>query len=133
LGLDDSYWVAVLELYRSELLLTVGRLWEARSLAVAADQKFAKIGLVHKRAASLVVRGELALKLGHLAEAQSLADEIAALTDTGHTLIERFPCSLFRAKVPIESAIMNNLACSTCKPRLKSKRNARPSFITIFA
>jgi tetratricopeptide (TPR) repeat protein len=95
----NTYWTAVLELYRAELLLTVGRYWEARALAVSSDQKFAEMKLVHKRAASLVVRGELALKLGHLQEAQALAGQIADLSDTGHALIQRFPCSLFRAKV----------------------------------
>src|SRR4030095_7040786 len=37
----NTYWTAVLELYRAELLLTVGRYWEARALAVSSDQKFA--------------------------------------------------------------------------------------------
>src|SRR4029079_3390175 len=37
----NIYWMAVLELYRAELLLSLGRFWEARALAVSADEKFA--------------------------------------------------------------------------------------------
>jgi tetratricopeptide (TPR) repeat protein len=60
---NNQYWVALVKLYRAEVLYAVGRLWEARALAAAAHDAFAGMGIVSKRVVSMILLGRVALDL----------------------------------------------------------------------
>src|SRR5215831_14852812 len=57
----NSFWPAVLDLYRAEVLFSIGRLWEAHSLASAADARFAELGYPTKRLITLVLLGRVSI------------------------------------------------------------------------
>ncbi len=65
----NAFWVALVDLYRAEVLFSIGRLWEAHSLASVADAKFAEIGDPAKRLVSQVLLGRVCLGLGRVDEA----------------------------------------------------------------
>jgi len=95
----NSFWDALLDLYRAEVLFSVGRLWEAHSLASSADAKFAELGYTPKRLVTLVLLGRVAMALGRLDEAElhaRLVQEFAAETKTSLFL---FACHALSAEV----------------------------------
>jgi CHAT domain-containing protein len=68
---NNQYWVALVKLYRAEVLYAVGRLWEARSLALSAYDTFSTTGVVSKRVVSMILLGRVELDLNRHAKASS--------------------------------------------------------------
>ena len=64
---ENSYWIGLLDLYRAEVHLSVGRLWEAQALATQANLVFERLAISSKRIASLVLVGRVAMALNDLA------------------------------------------------------------------
>ncbi len=57
----NLYWVGLLDLYRTEVHLSLKRLWEAKSLATSAKERFDRIGIPSKKVLSLVLLGRISL------------------------------------------------------------------------
>src|SRR5262249_13329937 len=57
----NEYWIALLDLYRAEILYSSRRLWEARSLAESARQRFANAGIPSKHVLCLILLSRIAL------------------------------------------------------------------------
>src|SRR5438093_2622937 len=79
---ENSYWIGLLDLYRAEVHLSVGRFWEAQALATQAKPVFEQLGIASKRIASLLLVGRVAIALNDLGAAQTAANQISALIDT---------------------------------------------------
>ncbi len=88
---ENSYWIGLLDLYRAEVHLSAGRLWEAQALATQARPVFERLGIASKRIASLVLVGRVAMALNDLAAAQTAANEISDLIETTKTPLVLFP------------------------------------------
>lgn len=95
----NSFWMAQLDLYRAEVLFSIGRLWEAHSLASAADARFAELGYSTKRLISLVLLGRVSIALGRLDEASLHARMVQELAEQIKISIFLFACYALSAEV----------------------------------
>src|SRR5205823_2326707 len=95
----NSFWNALLDLYRAEVLFSIGRLWEAHSLASAADSKFAELGYSAKRLVTLVLLGRVAMGLGRLDEAEHHARMVQEFAEKTKTSLFLFACHALSAEV----------------------------------
>jgi CHAT domain-containing protein len=96
---NNAYWVALCALYRAEVLYAIGRLWEARSLAASAHEKFAGLGVESKRIVAIILMGKIALDLNQRDQAITYARSVLewAARETNPLLL--FPCYAFGACV----------------------------------
>jgi tetratricopeptide (TPR) repeat protein len=67
-------WIAVIDLCRAHVLFSVGRYWEAQSLAMSAKARFESLEPSPGLLASLILLGHIALETRNLAEAQEWGD-----------------------------------------------------------
>ena len=87
----NRYWKGLLDLYRAEAHLSLGRPWEAQALATLAKSVFDQLAIPSKRIASLVLLGRVAMTLTDLAAARAAAQEVSALAETAKTPLVLFP------------------------------------------
>ncbi len=92
----NHYYVAVLDLYRAEGHLALKRLWEAKSAAVNARERFTILGILSKRVLSLVVLGRISLELKDLTAAEECVAEIEGISRDSTAPLVLFPYYLFR-------------------------------------
>jgi CHAT domain-containing protein/tetratricopeptide (TPR) repeat protein len=92
-------WSALLDLYRAEVLFSIGRLWEAHSLAKAADAKFAEAGYPAKRIITLVLLGRVCLGLGRLDEAEFHVRMVRELAEETRISLFLFACYSLSAEL----------------------------------
>jgi len=59
----NMFWSALLDLYRAEVMFSIGRLWEAHSLASTADQKFKQQRYPVKRLVALLLLGRVSMDI----------------------------------------------------------------------
>ena len=95
----NSFWTALLDLYRAEVLFSIGRLWEAHSLASAADAKFAELGYPAKRLIALVLLGRVCLGLGRIDEAELHARVVQELAEEAKIALFLFACYALSAEI----------------------------------
>jgi CHAT domain-containing protein/Flp pilus assembly protein TadD len=95
----NVFWTAQLDLYRAEVLFSVGRHWEAFSLASEADAKFAKLACSAKRLVSLVLLGRVSMQLGRLDGAQFYAQTVRDLTEQTKAPLFLFACYALSAEI----------------------------------
>jgi len=92
----NAYRMAVLDLYRAEVHIALKRLWEARSCASSARDRFARMGIPSKRILSLVVLGRVSLELKDLPAAEACAEEIRQLIEETKVPLLLFPYYLLQ-------------------------------------
>ena len=93
-GFEDEknqYWIAVLDLHRAEVHLTLERYWEARSLAGQAQKRFDALKIPSRRMLSLVLLGRIALAMDNIKDAESCAGEVSAIIETASAPLVLFP------------------------------------------
>jgi CHAT domain-containing protein/tetratricopeptide (TPR) repeat protein len=95
----NIFWSALLDLYRSEVLFCIGRLWEAYSLAADADAKFKDLGFPAKRLVSLVLLGRVSMELGRLEDAEFHARVARELAEQAKTSLILFACYSLSAEI----------------------------------
>ena len=95
----NAYWMALLDLYRAEVLFSLGRQWEADSIGKSAEKQFAKLRKPTNRAITLVLLARVALQLGRLDEAQFFADSILDLIREHKMPLLGFPCYALCAEI----------------------------------
>src|SRR4030095_1844319 len=95
----NLYWRALLDLYRSEVKLSLKRYSEARTLATQAKALFEAMGVTSKTILSLVHLGRIGLALNDLSSAKAAAAEIAVLIKDTHLPLLLFPCYVLFADI----------------------------------
>ncbi|HEY2380617.1 MAG TPA: CHAT domain-containing protein [Terriglobia bacterium] len=95
----SMFWMAQLDLYRAEVLFSIGRLWEAYSLASAADGKFEELGYSTKRLITLVLLGRVSMALGRPDEAEFHARRVEELAGQTKISVFLFACYALSAEV----------------------------------
>jgi CHAT domain-containing protein/tetratricopeptide (TPR) repeat protein len=95
----NLFWTALLDLYRAEVLFSIGRLWEAHSLAKTADAKFAEAGYPAKRLITLVLLGRVCLGLGRLDEAEFHVRMVRELAEDTKISLFLFACYSLSAEL----------------------------------
>ena len=95
----NTFWSALLDLYRAEVLFSIGRFWEAHSLATAADAKFAQLAYPAKRLVTLVLLGRVSMALGRLDEAELHARMVQEFAEQAKTSLFLFACFALSAEV----------------------------------
>jgi tetratricopeptide (TPR) repeat protein len=75
----NSYWVAMLHVYRAEVLLSLGRLDEARTLAQAAAATFDRLNIPSRKGQCLTLLGRIACTAGDQASAERYMNELSAI------------------------------------------------------
>jgi CHAT domain-containing protein/tetratricopeptide (TPR) repeat protein len=95
----NAFWSAQLDLYRAEVLFTIGRHWEAFSLASDADAKFSKLDCAAGRLVSLVLLGRVSMQLGRLDDAQFYAQAVRDLTHETKVPLFLFACYALSAEI----------------------------------
>jgi len=95
----NAFWSALLDLYRAEVLFSVGRHWEAFSLASAADSKFRQLACSTKRLVTLVLLGRVSIELGRLDDAQFYAQTVRDLTEQTKAPVFLFACHALSAEI----------------------------------
>jgi len=94
---NNQYWVALVKLYRAEVLYAVGRLWEARALAATAHDAFAGMGIVSKRVVSMILLGRVALDLNQAEQAATFVRSVQEWTQHNGNPLLLFPSYAFCA------------------------------------
>jgi CHAT domain-containing protein len=98
-GEGNPYWEAILNLYIAEIMFSLGRISESRSLTLKAIKHFERRDTPSLKAMCLVLLGRLALELGQVDPAQAYADETVRLTQERNILLLLFPCYTLCAQV----------------------------------
>ena len=93
------YWKGLLDLYRSEVHLLLGRWTEALTLAAQAKTVFGERGLPSKTILSLVQLGRLALALNDIPRAQAFVAEIAPIIHETNIPLLLFPFYMLSAEI----------------------------------
>ena len=99
----NAYWMALLDLYRAEVLFSLGRYWESDSIAKSAEKQFAKLAKMTNRAIALVLLARVAMQLGRLDDAQFFADSILDLMREHKMPLLGFPCYALCAEIAEKS------------------------------
>jgi CHAT domain-containing protein/tetratricopeptide (TPR) repeat protein len=87
----NEYWTAQIDLYRADVLFSLGRLWESEALAASARKKFDELQHPLKSGVCKVLLARLALKLNRLKEAEGYAQSIFDITQTRRFALITFP------------------------------------------
>ena len=87
----NSYWESIVDLYIAEVIFSLGRIWESRSLALKATERFHQMGATFPEAKSLVLLGQIALQMGQVVSAQEYVDRITAITREKDISLLLFP------------------------------------------
>src|ERR1041385_4419302 len=95
----NAYWMALIDLYRAEVLFSLGRYWESDSIGKSAEKQFAKLRKPTNRAITLVLLARVAMQLARLEEAQLLADSILDLIREHKMPLLGFPCYALCAEI----------------------------------
>jgi tetratricopeptide (TPR) repeat protein len=95
----NAYWIALLDLYKAEVLFSLGRYWESDSAAKSAEQQFGKLRKAANRAISMVLLARVALQLGRLDEAQFFADSILDIIREHRMPLLGYPCYALCAEI----------------------------------
>jgi CHAT domain-containing protein/tetratricopeptide (TPR) repeat protein len=95
----NTYWMALIDLYRAEVLFSLGRYWESDSIAKSAEKQFAKLQRPTNQAITLVLLARVAMQLGRLEDAQFFADSILDLMREHKMPLLGFPCYALCAEI----------------------------------
>ena len=95
----NEYWIAALDLYRADVHLSLGRYWEAHSLATQAKHRFEAVGIPSRRMLSRVLLGRVALALNDIAAAERYTSEISEITDHASVPLLLFPYHLLCGQI----------------------------------
>lgn len=101
-GFDNEknhYWIAVLDLHRAEVHLTLERYWEARSLAGQAQKRFETLKIPSRRMLSLVLLGRIALAMDNLQDAERCAGEVSAIIEEATAPLVLFPFHVLSGQI----------------------------------
>jgi len=96
---NNGYCVALCELYRAEVLYAVGRLWEARSVAASAHDRFGKLGIELKVVITTILMGRIAVDLHKPEEAINYSRSVLESVARENNPLLLFPCYAFCAHV----------------------------------
>jgi len=88
----NLYWLALLDLYRSEVELLLKRYSQARSLAARAMKLFRRMDASPNTILSLVHLGRIALAANEMSSAQEFSAQIEALIEKTNIPLLLFPC-----------------------------------------
>jgi CHAT domain-containing protein/tetratricopeptide (TPR) repeat protein len=103
----NSYWEAILNLYIAEIMFSLRRISESRSLTQKAFKHFERLDTPSLKAMCLVLLGRLALEAGQLDRAQTFADEIVLLTKQRNIPLLLFPCYTLCAQIAERAGRLN--------------------------
>jgi len=96
---NNQYWIGLLDLYRSEVHISLARYWEAQALATQAKTTFDKLAIPSKKIFSLVLLGRVALALNDLSAAEGHTAEIANIINQIKIPLVLFPYHLLCAEI----------------------------------
>jgi tetratricopeptide (TPR) repeat protein len=96
---NNQYWIGLLDLYRSEVHISLARYWEAQALATQAKSTFDKLAIPSKKIFSLVLLGRVALALNDLIAAENHTAEIATIIKDIKIPLVLFPYHLLCAEI----------------------------------
>src|SRR6185369_17966210 len=96
---NNQYWIGLLDLYRSEVHISLTRYWEAQALATQAKTTFDKLAIPSKKIFSLVLLGRVALALNDLMAAENSTSEIATIIKDIKIPLVLFPYHLLCAEI----------------------------------
>jgi CHAT domain-containing protein len=96
---NNQYWIGLLDLYRSEVHISLARYWEAQALAAQAKTTFDKLAIPSKKIFSLVLLGRVALALNDLIAAEAHTAEIANIINEIKIPLVLFPYHLLCAEI----------------------------------
>jgi tetratricopeptide (TPR) repeat protein len=95
----NQYWIAVLDLHRAEVYLTLERYWEARALADQARIRFESLKIPSRLMLSLVLLGRIALAMDDIKEAGARVNEISAIIEGASAPLVLFPFHVLSGQI----------------------------------
>jgi len=95
----NQYWIAVLDLHRAEVYLTLGRYWEAHALADQARMRFEILKIPSRRMLSLVLLGRIALAMDNLKGAESCAAAVSSIIKESNAPLVLFPFHVLSGEI----------------------------------
>lgn len=95
----NQYWIAVLDLHRAEVYLTLERFWEARALADQARTRFETLKIPSRRMLSLVLLGRIALAMDNIKEAEDCAREVSSIVAETAVPLALFPFHVLSGQI----------------------------------
>src|SRR5262245_2227757 len=87
----NDYWVALLDVHRSDVHLALKRYSEARLLAANAKRRFEALGIPSRRILSLVMLARISIALDEVATAEEHLTEISSIIDLTRVPLLLFP------------------------------------------
>lgn len=95
---DNIFWIGMIELYRAEVLLALGRHWEARFLGESALDRFQALDIAYQTGMSLIVLGRTAMATDAREDLQLIAERLLKLIDDHHVPLLKFPSYMLCAQ-----------------------------------
>ena len=95
----NQYWIAVLDLHRAEVYLTLERYWEARALADQARLRFEALKIPSRRMLSLVLLGRIALAMNNTKEAEARVNEVSVIIEEASAPLVLFPFHVLSGQI----------------------------------
>src|SRR5262249_40045980 len=95
----NLYWQALLELYRSEVELSLKRFSQVLALAARARDLFQRMDASPNTILSLVHLGRIAIAMDDVSSAQEFAAQIEALIEKTNLPLLLFPCYVLFADI----------------------------------
>jgi CHAT domain-containing protein/tetratricopeptide (TPR) repeat protein len=95
----NQYWIAVLDLHRAEVYLTLERYWEARALADQARIRFETLKIPSRLMLSLVLLGRIALAMDNIKEAEARANEVSLIIEASSAPLVLFPFHVLSGQI----------------------------------
>ncbi len=95
----NEYWVGSLDLHRADVHLSLGRYWEAHSLATQAKSRFDTLKIPSRRMLSLVLLTRVALALNDIAAAEKYTVEISGIMAHASVPLLLFPYHLLCGQI----------------------------------
>lgn len=96
---NNAFWTGMLELYRAEVLLALGRHSEARFLGDSAFARFDAMNVAGQRGMALIVLGRCAVAAGDARSMAQISRQLLSLADDKRMPLLVFPAGMLRARI----------------------------------
>tara|TARA_R110002072_G_scaffold5527_3_gene35317 strand:- start:810 stop:3635 length:2826 start_codon:yes stop_codon:yes gene_type:complete len=95
----NEFWIGMLEIYRAEVLLGLGRHWEAKFLGESALENFERQGIAYQHGMALILLGRVAIAMEQNDEVVRLSGLLLDLISQKNVPLLEFPAQMLCAQI----------------------------------
>jgi len=95
----NEFWIGMLDIYRAEVLLWLGRHWEAKFLGESALNNFEHQGIAYQQGMAMILLGRVAIAMEQDSEVDRLSVELLDLIGKKNVPLLAFPARVLCAQI----------------------------------